>query len=75
MPVRERLDFFLFEFRFVFFDAGTLDDYFAVFCLLRCKFVAVFFADFMTVLLAFQADFQQHSAAGAFAGVAERNIW
>lgn len=75
MPVRERLDFFLFEFRFVFFDAGTLDDYFAVFCLLRCKFVAVFFADFMTVLLAFPADFQQHSAAGAFAGVAERNIW
>jgi hypothetical protein len=56
MPERKGPNSFLCDFRFVFFDAGTLDDYFAVFCLLGCEFVAVFFADFMTVLLAFPAD-------------------
>jgi hypothetical protein len=33
MPVRKGLDSSLFDYRFVFFDAATRDDYFAVFLL------------------------------------------
>jgi hypothetical protein len=41
--VRKGLDSSLFDFRFVFFDAATRGDYFAVFLLaLAVEFVAVF---------------------------------
>jgi hypothetical protein len=59
MPVRKGLDSVLFEFRCVFVDAGTLDDYFAVFLPSWLRICCDLLCRFYDGVLAFPADFQQ----------------
>jgi hypothetical protein len=75
MPVRKGPDSFLCDFRFVFFDAGTLDDYFAVFLLAWLRVCCGLLCRFYDGVARFPGRPVATLVADAFAGAAEGNIW